>query len=55
MMTNQIFEQQNLYFDVMFQYVNNTFLSPISISSIYNRNKYTQSTQVRAPTVLKKS
>ena len=29
MMTNHIFEHQNVYFDAMFLYVNNTFLSPI--------------------------
>ena len=29
MMTNHIFEHQNVYFDVMFLYVNYTFLSPI--------------------------
>ena len=28
-MTNHIFGNQNVYFDVMFLYVNNTFLSPI--------------------------
>ena len=28
MMTNQIFEHPNVYFDVMFLYINNTLLSP---------------------------
>ena len=29
MMTNHIFAHPNVYFDVMFLYVDNTFLSPI--------------------------
>ena len=50
MMNNHIFEHLNVYFDVMFLYMNNTFLSPLMQNFyIYNRNKYSQWTQVSGP------